>query len=86
MVGGLRGYEHACCEQTSAILLAAAAAYLTAKDEDTRRSAENHVRGCVDREKRMYLKGRGFKGWPNYPDEVFMYSPGAVPTSLRLTS
>lgn len=84
MVGGLRGYEHACCEQTSAILLAAAAAYMTAKDLDTRRSAATHVRGCVEREKRMYLRGRGFKGWPGSPDEVFVYSAGATLNLLQL--
>jgi hypothetical protein len=84
MIGGLRSYEHACCEQTSAVLLAAAAAYVTAKDEDTRRKAGLHVRGCVEREKRMYLRGRGFKGWPNYPDEVFVYSPGATLNLLQV--
>ncbi|MBI4815978.1 MAG: hypothetical protein HY791_06970 [Deltaproteobacteria bacterium] len=84
MVGGLRGYEHACCEQTSAVLLAAAAAYLTSKTEDDKRKASNHIRACVAREKSMHLPGRGFKGWPNYPDEVFVYSPGATLNLLQV--
>jgi hypothetical protein len=84
MVGGLRSYEHCCCEQTSAVMLAAAAAYLTAKDDDTKRQAANHIRACVERERSMYLKGRGFKGWPNYPEEVFCFSPGATLNLLQM--
>jgi hypothetical protein len=84
MVGGLRAYEHACCEQTSAVLLAATAAWLTAKDDDTRRSAAAHMRACIAREESMYLPGKGFKGWPNYPAEVFMYSPGATLNLLQM--
>ncbi|MBI2376783.1 MAG: hypothetical protein HYV07_22485 [Deltaproteobacteria bacterium] len=84
MVGGLMRYEHACCEQTSAVLLAAAAAYLTAPDPEKRQAASNHIRACVAREKSMHLPGRGFKGWPNYPDEVFVYSPGATLNLLQV--
>lgn len=84
MVGGLRSYEHCCCEQTSAVLLAATAAWLTAKDEDTKRSASAHMRACIAREETMYLPGKGFKGWPEYPPEVFMYSPGATLNLLQM--
>jgi hypothetical protein len=84
MVGGLRSYAHACCEQTSAVLLAATAAWLTAKDEDTKRSAAAHMRACIAREESMHLPGKGFKGWPEYPPEVFMYSPGATLNLLQM--
>jgi Alpha-2-macroglobulin family len=84
MVGGLGSYEHCCCEQTSAVLLAATAAWLTAKDEDTRRSAAAHMRACIAREESMYLPGKGFKGWPQYPPEVFVYSPGATLNLLQM--
>lgn len=84
MVGGLRSYAHCCCEQTSAVLLAATAAWLTAKDEDTKRSAAAHMRACIAREESMYLPGKGFKGWPEYPPEVFTYSPGATLNLLQM--
>ncbi len=84
MVGGLMSYEHCCCEQTSAIMLAAAAAWITAPDEQTKRDAATHIRGCVAREKRMHLPGRGFKGWPDMPNDVFVYSPGATLNLLQM--
>jgi hypothetical protein len=84
MVGGLRSYEHACCEQTSAVLLAATASWMTAKDEDARRAAAAHMRACIAREESMYLPGKGFKGWPHYPPEVFAYSPGATLNLLQM--
>jgi hypothetical protein len=84
MVGGLRSYAHACCEQTSAVLLAATAAWLTAKDDDTKRSAAAHMRACIAREESMYLPGKGFKGWPEYPPQVFTYSPGATLNLLQM--
>ncbi len=84
MIGGLRSYEHGCCEQTSAVMLAAAAAYITAKSENDRRAASAHIRATIQREERMWLRGRGFKGWPDYPEEVFCYSPGATLNLLQM--
>ncbi|MDY7225020.1 alpha-2-macroglobulin family protein [Hyalangium rubrum] len=84
MVGGLRAYEHACCEQTSAVLLAATAAWLTAQDEDMKRSAAAHMRACIAREESMHLPGKGFKSYPHSPPEVSGYSPGATFNLLQM--
>jgi hypothetical protein len=84
MIGGLRSYAHCCCEQTSSVLLAASAAWLTAGDAAVRQDAVDHIRSCVDRMASMHLPGKGFKGWPSYPPEVFVYSPGATLNLLQL--
>ena len=42
------------------------------------------MRACIAREESMYLPGKGFKGWPEYPPEVFVYSPGATLNLLQM--
>ena len=64
------GYDHLCCEQTAAKLLAATFMYLTTKSDGDRRRAEEIVRAGIEREETMIRKGRGFAMYPDY-DEIF---------------
>jgi hypothetical protein len=58
-------YGHACCEQTAAKLLAACAMYALADDDKARRArAEAIILAGVRREVTMWLRGQGFKMYP----------------------
>lgn len=58
-------YGHACCEQTAAKILAACSMYLFAGDDRRRRDrAEEIILAGVRREHTMWLRGRGFKMYP----------------------
>ena len=64
------GYEHCCCEQTAAKLVAAAAMYVTSNGDGPRRNrAEEMILAGVRRERSMWLRGRGFKIYPDAPDQ-----------------
>ena len=64
------GYDHLCCEQTAAKLLAATFIYLTTKNDGDRRRAEETVRAGIEREETMQRLGRGFAMYPDY-EEIF---------------
>lgn len=73
-------YGHACCEQTAAKILSACAMYAFAGSNETRRlEAEAIVVAGVRREQSMWLRGRGFKMYPesaNTPHDY--YGPKAA--------
>jgi len=67
-------YGHACCEQTAAKILAACSMYLFAGDDQRRRSrAEEIILTGVRREHTMWMKGRGFRMYPDSGNEVNTY-------------
>jgi hypothetical protein len=58
-------YGHACCEQTAAKMLAACAMYALADaDRKRRERAEAIILAGVRREASMWLRGKGFKMYP----------------------
>ena len=67
-------YGHACCEQTAAKILAACSMYLFAGDDKHRRDkAEEIILAGVRREHTMWLRGRGFKMYPDSGNDVNEY-------------
>lgn len=67
-------YDHACCEQTAAKILAAAAAWAFAADDRARRDrAEAAIVAGIRREATMWLPGRGWKMYPHGPDAPSEY-------------
>ncbi len=68
LVEATGGYEFCCCEQTAAKVLAAAAMYATSADPTRRAKAEEILLAGVRRESKMWLRGRGFKAYPDVPD------------------
>jgi hypothetical protein len=67
-------YGHACCEQTAAKILAACSMYLFASDDHRRRGrAEEIILAGVRREHTMWMKGRGFRMYPESGNEVNTY-------------
>ncbi len=75
LVHATADYGHACCEQTAAKLLAGCAMYaLTGASESARRQqAEAIIVAGVQRETRMWLRGRGFKSYPDSHDSPDTY-------------
>jgi len=67
LVDATADYGHACCEQTAAKMLAAAAMYALAEDAERRGRAEAILVAGVKREAGMWLRGRGFKMYPESP-------------------
>lgn len=77
-------YSHACCEQTSTIMLSAAALYgLSGSDPGQRSWAEGVLRAGVERISTMHLPGRGLKIYPNYPDIPDTYWGPIAALNLR---
>jgi hypothetical protein len=66
-------YGHACCEQTAAKILAACSMYLFAGDDRRRGRAEEVILAGVRREHTMWMKGRGFRMYPDSGNEVNTY-------------
>ncbi|TNE47371.1 MAG: hypothetical protein EP343_19545 [Deltaproteobacteria bacterium] len=66
-------YTHMCCEQTAGKMLAAIAMYTFADDQETRDKAESIVLTGTERMETMWLKGRGFRMYPNSPPEPNAY-------------
>jgi hypothetical protein len=64
LVDATADYGHACCEQTAAKMLAACAMYALAEDQTRRDRAEAIILAGVRREASMWLRGRGFKMYP----------------------
>jgi hypothetical protein len=73
LVDATADYGHACCEQTAAKMLAASAAYAMAEDPWTRSRAESILLAGVRREETMWLRGRGFKMYPESSPEPNEY-------------
>ncbi len=73
LVDATADYGHACCEQTAAKMLAAAAMYVMADDPWTRSHAESILVAGVRREATMWLPGRGFKMYPESSPEPNEY-------------
>ncbi len=74
LVDATSDYGHACCEQTAAIMLSACAMYIFAGDDVKRRDkAEGIIIAGVRREQSMWLKGRGFKMYPESGNEPHSY-------------
>jgi hypothetical protein len=74
LVDATADYGHACCEQTAAKMMSACAMYALARDDRARRDkAEAIVLAGVRREASMFLRGRGFKMYPESPDQPNAY-------------
>jgi hypothetical protein len=73
LVDATADYGHACCEQTAAKMLAAAAMYAMADDAQRREKAEAILVAGVRREATMWLPGRGFKMYPESSPEPNEY-------------
>ena len=67
-------YDHLCCEQTAAKLLAATFMYLTSKSDPDRHRAEEIIRAGIEREENMVRVGRGFAMYPDYNEVYKHYS------------
>jgi hypothetical protein len=80
LIDATADYGHACCEQTAAKMMAASGMYLFAGDDGVRRArAEAILLAGVRRERSMWLRGRGFKMYPesaNTPSDY--WSPKAA--------
>jgi hypothetical protein len=73
LVDATADYGHACCEQTAAKMLAAAAMYALADDSERRSRAEAILLAGVRREETMWLRGRGFKMYPESSSQPDTY-------------
>ncbi|MCU0655650.1 MAG: hypothetical protein MUF64_10285 [Polyangiaceae bacterium] len=74
LVDATSDYGHACCEQTAAKMLAAAGMYMFSGQDTARRArAEAILLAGVRRERSMWLRGRGFKMYPDSGDEPNAY-------------
>jgi hypothetical protein len=74
LVEATADYGHACCEQTGAKLVAAVAMYALAGDDAPKRArAESIIIAGVRREQSMWLRGRGFKMYPESSPEPHEY-------------
>jgi hypothetical protein len=74
LVDATSSYGHACCEQTAAIMLSACAMYSFAGSNiNLRNKAEGIILAGIRREKSMWLKGRGFKMYPESADTPHDY-------------
>jgi hypothetical protein len=74
LVDATSDYGHACCEQTAAKMLGACAMYALAGDDGARRDrAEAIILAGVRRERTMFLRGRGFKMYPESSNEPSEY-------------
>lgn len=58
------GFEHLCCEQTAAKIMAAMGAYLIANSEAERQRLESIVYAGVERERMLWMRGQGLKLYP----------------------
>jgi hypothetical protein len=59
-------YAHCCCEQTAAKIVAGCAMYRFGKLDDwQRRKGEEIILLGIERERQMWLRGRGFKAYPD---------------------
>jgi hypothetical protein len=80
LINATADYGHACCEQTAAKMFAACAMYAFADAGSIKRStAEAIIIAGVRREEQMWLRGQGFKMYPemnNVPDNY--YGPKAA--------
>lgn len=73
LVSATADYGHACCEQTAAKMLAACAMYALAADRRQRDQAEAILLSGARREASMWLRGRGFKMYPESANEPNAY-------------
>lgn len=73
LVDATADYGHACCEQTAAKMLAASAMYALADDPERRGRAEAILLAGVRREETMWLRGRGFKMYPESSSQPDTY-------------
>ena len=65
LVDATGDYSHACCEQTAAKMLAALAMLMLSQDAARRARAVAIILAGIQREQRMWLRGRGFKMYPS---------------------
>jgi hypothetical protein len=84
LVEATADYGHACCEQTAAKMLAAAAMYALSAGSPARRDkAESILLAGVRREAQMWLRGRGFKMYPESPPQPDEYWGSKAARHLR---
>lgn len=73
-------YSHLCCEQTASKILAAVMSWLSSPSDEM----ESIVRAGIEREKTMYLPGRGFAAYPNYREPNVHWGEKAAITLCQL--
>jgi hypothetical protein len=85
LVDATANYGYLCCEQTAAKLFASAVAYFSANGDPRRRArAEAAIRAGVRRQVSMWLRGRGFKAYPEYADVPSRYGHPATQHLLQM--
>lgn len=63
-------YAHCCCEQTAAKVVSACSMYMFAGgDAKIQEKSEAMIIAGLKRQKSMWLPGRGFKTYPEYPNQ-----------------
>jgi hypothetical protein len=71
MVNATADYEHCCCEQTAAKIIAGCAMYLLSGDGEggnkRRRLGESVIIAGIKREQTMWVKGSGLMSYPGFP-------------------
>ncbi len=73
LVEATADYAHHCCEQTAAKLRAGCAMWGLADADERRQRAATVLCAGVHRLARMWLRGRGFKVYPECPDQPHPY-------------
>ncbi len=73
LVDATADYSHCCCEQTAAKIVSGCAMYMLAEDDDRRKKAEAVILAGIRREKQMWIKGKGFKAYPEGPNHPESY-------------
>lgn len=73
LVEATADYSHCCCEQTAAKIVAGCAMYMLAGDDEQRKKAEAVITAGIRREKSMWLTGKGFKVYPDAPNNADSY-------------
>ncbi|MBX9669342.1 MAG: hypothetical protein K2X93_17080 [Candidatus Obscuribacterales bacterium] len=68
LVEATADYQYCCCEQTAAKLISGCAMYMFSEDEEKRKAAESVILAGIRREKQMWLRGKGFKSYPDRPN------------------
>jgi hypothetical protein len=77
-------YDHACCEQTASKIVAAAAMFVMAGSVVDKDAAARAIVAGVERERRMWVRGRGFRMYPELAGISDYYTPTTVEHLWRL--
>ena len=74
LIDATADYTYCCCEQTAAKIFSGCAMYIfSGGDQKRKKTAESVILAGIRREEKMWLKGRGFKAYPERFDEPDQY-------------